>query len=1115
MRVEGRDVLLSASDLMRFMSCKHATALDLRYARGEPLAPADDTEDAKILQKQGDEHESRYLAKLKAEGHSVIEFGRDGGLAAAAQATRAALSQGADVLFQSAFFGPPWGGWSDFLIRVEKPSALSDFSYEVVDTKLKRKPDPKHILQLVLYSDLLAKVQGREPEHAHIELGNGERFSFRLKEYSAYARHARSRLEDFVSAPPATSPEPVKMCGLCRWRNDCQGQWEATDSLSLVAGISQSQRSKLIAAGTSTMAELGQRTQRVPKLVETTLQRLTIQARLQTARRAGGPPSFELKPLDPDRGLALLPAPDAGDVFYDIEGDPFYDGGLEYLHGVWFENAGIGVFQDYWAHDRAEEGEALRQLMNFFANRLRQFPKAHIYHYAAYEVSALRRLTSSHGIGEALLDQMLRENRFVDLYRVVSGALITSEPAYSLKNLEVFYMEARTGEVKTAGGSVVAYENWRETRDPQMLEEIRDYNKIDCISTQKLRDWLISSVRLADMPWRPVGIKNDPGNFNLDSVNQQQVAADALREKLKVVAVRHGDRVADLLFDLVHFHDRERKPTWWSVFDKIGKEAEELVDDPECLGGLVARSRPLDAGRSWERSYEFPEQETKLQPGACHVEANGLPASVTLMEIDTAKRTAKVKFPKARFEAPPDLTSVLPGGPLNTDLIEAAIVRAVDSMVRGDERYAAIIDFVSKSEPRFLSKERRTAIIDPLKELVPEIVSAVSELDRSILPIQGPPGTGKTYVSSCAILDLVRQGKRVAVASNSHKAVDNLLYAVLDRAAEAGENISVAKKGGDEPAGIYSGRIHQTERNDDAQLLTASVVGGTAWLFSRIDFEASFDYLFVEEAGQVSVANIVAMATSATNIVLVGDPMQLSQPIQGTHPGESGFSALEYLLAGHNTVPPDRGIFLPISRRMHPDVCRFISDIVYEGRLTSDEGAARQKILDDPTHHLSGARLIEVSHAGNSQSSPEEVTAIRHAIELLLGKKFRDRDGNERHLELSDVLVVAPYNLQVNALKAALPPQARVGTVDKFQGQEAPVCLVSMTSSSADEIPRGVDFLFSLNRINVAISRAQVLSVVFASPRLLEVPCSNVEEMRLVNSLCALKEFSELAPPDE
>jgi predicted RecB family nuclease len=1117
MKVEGQGVLLSASDLMRFMSCRHATALDLRYARGEALLPVDDTEDVKILQKQGDEHESRYLSKLKSDGLSVIEFGRDGGLVAAAEATRGALAQGPDVLFQGAFFAAPWGGWSDFLVRVEQPSALGVFSYEVVDTKLKRKPDPKHILQLVLYSDLLAKVQGHEPEHAHIELGNGERFSFRLKEYAAYARHARSRLETFVATPPATSPEPVKMCGLCRWRDNCQGQWEATDSLSLVAGISRSQRTKLAAAGVNTMNELGQLTHRVPKLMETTRQKLATQARLQTARRAGGPPSFELKPLDPSRGLALLPEPDDGDIFYDIEGDPFYEGGLEYLHGVWFENGGAGVFRDYWAHDRVQEGEALRQLMAFFADRLSMSPDAHVYHYAAYEISALRRLTSSHGIGEALLDQMLRENRFVDLYGVVSGSLIASEPAYSLKNLEAFYMEARTGEVKTAGGSVVAYENWRETNDPRILEEIRDYNRIDCISTQKLRDWLVSSVRPAGMPWRSVGAKSSPGNFSLDSINDVQAAADALRARLKIVAGRHGDRVADLLFDLLQFHDRERKPSWWSVFDKIGKEAEDLIEDFECLGGLAAISRPVDGGRSWERVYEFPEQETKLEAGGRHVAENGLPAAVTLVDINRAKRTATIKFSKARFDVPPDQTSILPGGPLNTDSIEAAIGRAVDSIVRNDGRYPAIVDFILKSKPRFADNRGQTAIEKPNNELVPEVVSAVLALDRSVLPIQGPPGTGKTYVSSCAILELVRQGKRVAVASNSHKAVDNLLCAVIDRATELGKTISVAKKGGEEFEGLYGDIILQTERNDDEDLFTASVVGGTAWLFSRNDFDKSFDYLFVDEAGQVSVANIVAMATCAKNVVLVGDPMQLSQPIQGAHPGESGFSALEYLLVGHNTVPADRGIFLPVSRRMHPKVCGFISDIVYEGRLTSDEGAACQKILGEPADGLSGARLIEVPHAGNSQLSPEEVAAVREEIQALLGKTFRDRDGKERRIALGDILVVAPYNLQVNALKAALPPEARVGTVDKFQGQEAPVCLVSMTSSSAEEIPRGVDFLFSLNRINVAVSRAQVLSLVFASPRLLEVPCTRVEEMRLVNSLCALKEYgmpSRGATPD-
>jgi hypothetical protein len=476
-----------------------------------------------------------------------------------------------------------------------------------------------------------------------------------------------------------------------------------------------------------------------------------------------------------------------------------------------------------------------------------------------------------------------------------------------------------------------------------------------------------------------------------------------------------------------------------------------------------------------------------------------------LAEISRAHRTARIKFPKARFPAAPSTLSLLPGGPLNTDAIEAAIGRAVDSAICNDRHYPAILDFVAKSKPRFVQPGRESAIVDPSLEIVPQIVSAVVDLDASVLPIQGPPGTGKTYVSSCAILELVRRGKRVAVASNSHKAVDNLLCAVIDRAIESGETVIVIKKGGEPATGIYEDKIDNTEKNDDVRLFSASVVGGTAWLFSRSEFEKSFDHLFVDEAGQVSIANIVAMATCADNLVLVGDPMQLSQPIQGAHPGESGQSALEYLLAGHNTVPADRGIFLPVSRRMHPDVCRFISDIVYEGRLASDDGAANQKILGISAP-ASGAHFVPVVHFGNSQSSIEEVAAIRNEIGNLVGKTFCDRTGNQRKLELSDILVVAPYNVQVNALKAGLPAGSRIGTVDKFQGQEAVVCLISMTSSSEDELPRGIEFLLSLNRVNVAISRAMVLAKVFGSPRLLEIPCRNVSNMRLINSLCGLNE---------
>ncbi|QLD47489.1 TM0106 family RecB-like putative nuclease [Bradyrhizobium diazoefficiens] len=1107
MRFLGQQILLSASDLMRFMSCRHAIALDLRKLNGEDLAVAGDSDDAQLLQKYGDDHEQHYLGRLKTEGREVVEIAKGDDLEIAARKTRDALAAGPDVVYQGAVLGAPWGGWSDFLERVETPSALGTFSYEVVDTKLKRRPDPKHILQLVLYSDLLADIQQRAPERAHVQLGNGTRFSFSPQDYGAYARLARQRLEQFVAEPKTTTPEPVKTCGLCRWRDHCEKVWDETDSLSLVAGISRGQRAKLTAAGITSMTQLAERTKRVPKLAEATQQKLVAQAQLQTARRTGGPPSFRLKPQEADHGLALLPKPDPGDVFYDIEGDPYYVGGLEYLHGVWFNDDGTGVFRDFWAHDRAAEGEALRQLMAFFADRLKKYPNAHIYHYAAYEISALRRLCCYHGVGEALLDQMLREHRFVDLYTVVSGGLIASEPAYSLKNLEVFYMSERSGDVKTAGASVVAYEKWRETQDPDILREIRDYNEVDCISTAKLRDWLISSVRPKTMTWRPLGGPQPKRERKTITVAQQEEAAATLQKALGPVRSSLGDDIAKLLFDLSYFHLREKKPAWWAIFDKLGKEVDDLIDDRECVGGLEATGHTRPVGKSWERSYEFPNQETKLTAGECHVALDGLPVCVSLEELDCDRRTAIIRFPQSSFDTAPKSLSLLPGPPFPTKAIEAAIGRVVASFIRGSNAYPAIRDLLTRTRPRFKTPCRKSAIVNPTRDLVAEVIAAILDMDGTVLPIQGPPGTGKTYISSCAILALVRRGMRVAVASNSHEAVDNLLRAVLDRAAETGATVTMAKKGGDEFAAPYHNLIHHTERNEDAQLQSASVVGGTAWLFARDDFEAGFDYLFVDEAGQVALANVVAMATCSRNIVLVGDPMQLPQPIQGAHPGGSGHSSLEYLLQGHNTVPPDRGIFLPRSRRMHPDVCRFISGLAYEGRLTSDPSTAAQCLLGPSGAPRTGAYLIEISHTGNTQSSDEEVNAIKAELTRLLTCTFRDRDGVNRKMTLEDVLIVAPYNLQVNALKKALPKGARVGTVDKFQGQEAPVCLISMTTSSGDDISRGVNFLFSLHRMNVAISRAQALSLVFASPQLLEVACNSVEDMRLVNILCALKEY--------
>ncbi|GEC31701.1 nuclease [Sinorhizobium fredii USDA 205] len=1082
-------ILFSATDLMRFMGCDHATTLELMRLRGEGPEPGEDSEDTVLLQKQGDAHEAAHLQRLKASGKGVVEISRSD-LARDATLTHKALADGVDVVFQGAFLSGNWGGWSDFLERVERPSAIGPFSYEVVDTKLKRRPHPKHVLQLVLYSDLLTEIQGVAPEFAHVELGTGERATLRLTDYAHYARAARVRLEAFVAEPPPTRPIPRADCGLCRWASHCESVWQAEDSLFNVANISRGQVKKLEAAGISTMAVLADLNRPVRGMAENTRLRLVTQARLQHARKTGEP-AFELRAPEPGKGFGLLPEPRPGDIFYDIEGDPHYEGGLEYLHGVWCD----GEFRAFWAHDHNAEARALSDLLAFFRARLETYPDARIYHYAAYEITALRRLTTKYGIGEAFLDRLLRERRFVDLFAVVRGGLIGSEANYSIKSMEAFYGRKREGEVKTAGGSVVAYERWRETGDQHILDEIEDYNRIDCISTEELRDWLVGIRPVG--PWPVLG--QDAGF--------KEAEEDAETQALRATLTTSGlamDR-QEMLFNLGLFHRREVKPAQWAVFDSVGKDEEDLIDDLDALAGLEAIGPAKPVKRSFARSYRFPPQETKLRLGkkATVPVFDGPPASVSIEVLDRKAREITVKAGPGKDHLLTDRLTLHPDWPLDTAVIASAL-RDVIADQCGPRVYRAVGDLLSRAAPRLTTGPSADLLggADP----VVGTVAAVGAMDGTVLPIQGPPGTGKTYVTARAILSLVRRGARVGVASNSHEAIRNVLMGCLSALED--EDLPVIldlvhKVSGSDDGYQDDCPIRRTTDNGEAAG-GGHVVGGTAFFFARDENVQAFDWLFLDEAGQVGLANMAAMGRAARNIVLVGDPRQLPQVIQGAHPEPADLSCLEWMLGDHATVPPDRGIFLPVSRRMHPDVCRFISDQVYEGRLTNHADTARQA-LTETSFPEAGAFWVPVPHEGNVQISPEEVAAIQTATDDLLKGSWTDKDGTCRPMRQSDIVVVAPYNAQVNALRDALRDGIRVGTVDKFQGQEAPVCLVSMTASSIEETSRGMEFLFSLNRINVAVSRAKGLALVFGAPRLREAKCDTVEQMRLVNTLHALR----------
>ena len=545
-----------------------------------------------------------------------------------------------------------------------------------------------------------------------------------------WLRHPAERCR--ATNPAQTRPVPCADCATCRWGDHCNEVWQAEDSLFNVANISRGQVKKLEAAGVATMEALAGLDHPIRGMAENTRTRLVTQARLQHARKTGEP-DFELRAPESGKGFDLLPEPQAGDLFYDIEGDPHFEGGLEYLHGVWFD----GQFRTFWAHNHEAEAVALADLLEFFRTHLAAYPTAHIYHYASYEVTALRRLTTKYGIGEAFLDRLLRERRFVDLFAVVRGALIGSETNYSLKSMEAFYDRKREGEVKTAGGSVVAYERWRDTCDQKILDEIEDYNRIDCVSTEKLRDWLVR-VR-PDGPWPRLAEK----------AGDKEEAEDADAAKLRSMLAASGlpEERQQMLFKLGLFHKREAKPAQWAVFDSAGKDEDELIDDLDALAGLEALGPAEPVQRSMARTYRFPPQETKLRVGnkATVPVADGPPTTIEITALDRTAREITLKAGAAKAHLLTDRLTLHPDWPLKTDVIEAAL-RDVIADQGGSRRFTAIEDLLSRAAPRLATGTKPDLLegVDP----VAGTIAAVGAMDGTVLPIQGPPGTEQVVQSA-------------------------------------------------------------------------------------------------------------------------------------------------------------------------------------------------------------------------------------------------------------------------------------------------------------------------------------------------------------------------------
>ncbi|MGU3435784.1 TM0106 family RecB-like putative nuclease [Actinomycetes bacterium M1A6_2h] len=1123
MFVLGELLIHSASDLTVASDCEFRllTVLDAHLGR----IATDGAPDPMLerLSRLGSEHEQRVLREFRRRfGDGVVQIARPSStrllseIVAARDATAAAMARRAPVIYQGTIFSETSAflGFSDFLV-------LDGDSYRVYDTKLARHEQVSSILQIAAYADTLADTGATITSDAHLVLGDGTHSVVDLRDVLPVFRQARDDMVRLLSRhhdqllPAAWDDLSVRACGRCE---ACTPQIERTRDLLLVAGLRSTQREALLRAGIGTIDALADATDVPNALSARTFRGLVAQASLQVRQERSREPVVEF--FDPE-ALGSLPKADPGDVFFDFEGDPLWaeagsaDWGLEYLFGVVEigdtptgatqghphtggstecapESGQAVTFRPFWAHDRASERQALIDFLDYVTERRRRFPSMHVYHYAPYEKTALLRLAGRHGVGEDIIDDMLRHRVLVDLYPVVKASLRVGARSYSIKKLEPLYMpDARDGEVQDAAASIVEYGNYCDLRDQgqvdaaqKILDEIAEYNRYDCESTLALRDWLLSRATehgVAPHETKPVEPAEDERT--------------ELEENLYERAQTTGEHAYALLAAALGYHRREDKPFWWGHFDRLSSPVDEWADTKDTFVATAAttdgwqpprtpRSRPRRTVRLEGRWAEGSSMGDKVHmlyetPAPEWIGSGDDPTvrwcttgtvvdrsdDGTWVEVEESLKKVATEYADLPMALTPQ------AGPSSQSLADSIERTATEVQASTSLPDNAMIDLLRRIPPRGPL---------PRGEYRASVLAAVLGSDNSYVAVQGPPGTGKTHTGSGVIADLVNlHGWRIGIVAQSHAVVENMLAAVVDKGVPAGQ---VFKRG---PGTEGSPWTAVKDVGDALGSGGGAVVGGTSWAFVKdTEFDQPLDLLVIEEAGQFSLANSIAVARNSQRLLLLGDPQQLPQVTQGRHPEPVDTSALDWLSDGHDTLPDDLGYFLARTWRMHPALCAPVSALAYDDRLESN---APERALAGVEP---GVHTVLVAHEGNSTYSVEEADRVVTLVKSLMGKRWTDSDTPPRRLAPADVLVVAPYNAQVEVLRDALEragfSDTKVGTVDKFQGRQAPVVILSMTASAIEDVPRGMSFLLSRNRLNVAISRGQWAAYIVRSPRLTE-----------------------------
>lgn len=1134
MRFHHNKITFSPTELVRFFESEFASYMDhfdkiiseeIRKDLGVHRDPTDPLLD--LIKDMGNQHEENIIDKMEKSDPLVrIEKDKQNRKTSIKQ-TLLAMKHGEEKIYQAAIGNETMFGYADLLVKKKEPSKLGDYHYIPYDFKIARHPKPTALIQLCCYCDILQSIQGLLPPFFAVVTKDETPHFFKTNSFFYFYQFLKERFLHYHTAVSKDHiPIPNKKAEHRDWSIFAKKRLHILDDISLVAGIRSAHSLILRREGIKKLSDLSKYntdTNSIKGIPVGILRNLKDQATIQLKSKGKPTPEFKVLSHTGERqGLEMLPPKHTADIFFDMEGYPLLGlEGLEYLYG----NA---IHEDpqytcFWAMREQEEASAFKKWLNWAYQRWQKNPGMHIYHYRHYEPATIKKLMGKYGTGEQEIDDLLRHQVFVDLHRIVIQGLRIGTFSYSLKEVELLYYEKRHTSVKSGGQAAYHFFHFLNSNNlsenSYFLQKIRSYNQDDCFSTKKLCEflwdlqkkhnikYLTSSAESKEKKHRSSQIKEDCQNKAQILLNQVPIQKRSFSlsrmEKEKEVYT------ANLLANLLEFHIREDKPGWWDYFSRLDMSEEEMLEDRNTITScqlveLKYNKHKIQFEKEQEINFDKEDKVIVLE------NKDNIWDTYTILDLDLIEGALWLKPNKENSIPREGVFTLVPekNDFYKKNLFSSLLATAHDfsSQSRFFGLKKCIYDLLLRKAPDL--PNHKGALITDKDKLIEEVSSHVFNLNNSVFCIQGPPGTGKTHTAAHIILYLIKKGKRVGVTANSHKAILNILKMIQEQNKEnivfQCQKVKDSKNSTEEKKFLQKLPIELISSNQINE--SAQVVGGTTFFFSRKREETAYDYLFVDEASQVSLSNMVAAARATKNIILIGDQNQLDQPIQASHPGESGHSALTYYTDGKTTISKDKGVFLPVSYRMHPSLCQFISNHFYDGKLAYHPTTSQQKIiLKDTKLPESGLCFIPVEHSSNVHSSMEEAKVISDLYKQLLKAKWKNREGKITNITTKDILVVAPYNFQVACLKKELSVEAaRVASVDKFQGQEAPICILSLTASTIQDAPRGISFLLNKNRLNVALSRACCLSIIVGSKNLADTNISTIPNMELMNIWCQI-----------